>query len=242
MQRHTGVQQILLVAGGLLTAVLLALAGWQIQRLWWKLDLIERVEQRIAAKAAPIPQPAQWSKINAREIEYLHVQLNGHFLADKTALVQANTVLGPGFWVMTPLQLPEGQSIIVNRGFVAEKSTAIITPQGPVELTGLLRLSEPGGGFLRQNKPGEGRWYSRDVSAIAAAYGLVDVAPFFVDQAPQGDKHRQSDLMPGVPVGGLTVVAFHNNHLVYALTWLGLAMMTVLACFQLKRHRAGPPE
>ena len=29
----------------------------------------------------------------------------------------------------------------------------------------------------------------------------------------------------GLPIGGLTVVAFPNNHLVYAITWFGLALM-----------------
>ena len=29
----------------------------------------------------------------------------------------------------------------------------------------------------------------------------------------------------GEPIGGLTVITFPNNHLVYALTWFGLAAM-----------------
>jgi surfeit locus 1 family protein len=28
-----------------------------------------------------------------------------------------------------------------------------------------------------------------------------------------------------LPVGGLTIIAFRNNHLLYALTWFGLAVM-----------------
>ncbi len=38
-------------------------------------------------------------------------------------------------------------------------------------MTGLLRLSEPKGAFLRSNDPKDDRWYSRDVAAIAAARG-----------------------------------------------------------------------
>jgi len=30
---------------------------------------------------------------------------------------------------------------------------------------------------------------------------------------------------PVVPVGGLTVITFHNSHLVYAITWYTLALM-----------------
>src|SRR5262249_18990521 len=79
-------------------------------------------------------------------------------------------------------------------------------------------MTEPKGGFLRHNDPAHDRWYSRDVTAIAAARGLSDVAPFFID----------ADAVPGeneYPIGGLTVVRFPNNHLIYALTWCGLALM-----------------
>ena len=39
-------------------------------------------------------------------------------------------------------------------------------------MTGLLRMSEPGGAFLRSNDPAADRWFSRDVAAIAASRGL----------------------------------------------------------------------
>ena len=88
-------------------------------------------------------------------------------------------------------------------------------------MTGLLRMSEPGGAFLRSNDPAADRWFSRDVAAIAASRGLDKVAPYFIDaeRAP-GES--------GLPVGGLTVIAFSNNHLVYALTWGALALMAAV--------------
>jgi surfeit locus 1 family protein len=90
----------------------------------------------------------------------------------------------------------------------------------PTEVTGLLRITEPRGGFLRSNDPAHDRWYSRDVAAIAQAKNLTDVAPYFIDAdaSPVGEKD---------PVGGLTVVSLPNNHLVYALTWLCLAALSV---------------
>jgi surfeit locus 1 family protein len=91
---------------------------------------------------------------------------------------------------------------------------------GPVLVTGLLRISEPHGGFLRRNDPQGNRWYSRDVTAIAETRNLTPglTAPYFID----------ADATPnpgGLPVGGLTVIAFPNSHLVYALTWYGLALL-----------------
>lgn len=204
-------------------AVLIALGIWQIERRTWKLALIDRVEQRVYAPAAPIPSPASWPAVSAANDEYRHVSVSGRFLHDRETLVQAVTEEGGGYWVLTPLARDDGTEVLVNRGFVPSERRDASTrqsgnPDGRVEITGLLRITEPKGGFLRNNVPQHNRWYSRDVAAIAAARGLHDVAPFFVD----ADAGSQS---AGGPIGGLTVVRFPNNHLIYALTWFALAFM-----------------
>lgn len=215
---------------------LLALAGiaglaglgiWQVQRLGWKHALIERVETRARATPVPAPGPERWAP--TRTEEYLRVTVSGRFLHDRETLVQAVTELGGGFWVLTPLVTDAGFTILVNRGFVPPDrrdpgSRTAGQPAGTIAITGLLRLSEPGGGFLRTNAPAEGRWHSRDVAAIAQARGLTEAAPYFVD----------ADTTPnpgGYPVGGLTVLRFADNHLVYALTWFALALMLAGALF-----------
>jgi surfeit locus 1 family protein len=203
--------------------VLIALGVWQVERRVWKLALIDRVEQRVHAAAQPIPAPASWPAISAASDEYRHVSVSGRFLHDRETLVQAVTEEGPGYWVLTPLQRGDGTAILINRGFVPTERRDASTrqdgnPEGPVEITGLLRVTEPKGGFLRNNVPQHNRWYSRDVAAIAAARGLHDIAPFFID-AEAGSQAG------GGPIGGLTVVSFPNNHLIYALTWFALAFM-----------------
>ncbi|MGJ4960977.1 SURF1 family protein [Bradyrhizobium sp. HKCCYLRH3061] len=220
-------------------AILLALGVWQIERRAWKLDLIDRVERRVHAEPVPAPGPADWPAINRSDDEYKRVTLSGRFLNDRETLVQALTVEGSGYWVVTPLRTAGG-TVLVNRGFVpadrrARASRSAGNPDGTVSVTGLLRLSEPGGGFLRHNDPAGNRWYSRDVGAIAAARGLSDVAPFFVD----------ADATPnpgGLPIGGLTVISFPNNHLVYALTWFTLALMLAGAGLQRLRRAQRDPK
>ena len=203
--------------------VLIALGVWQVERRAWKLALIDRVEQRVHAAAQPIPSRASWPAITAAGDEYRHVSVAGRFLHDRETLVQAVTEEGPGYWVLTPLQRADGTLVLINRGFVPSERRDASTrqggnPDGRVEITGLLRITEPNGGFLRDNVPQHNRWYSRDVAAIAAARGLQNVAPFFVD----ADAGSQSG---SGPIGGLTVVRFPNNHLIYALTWFTLAFM-----------------
>lgn len=204
-------------------AILVALGVWQIERRAWKLALIDRVEQRVHAPAQPVPSPASWPTISAANDEYRHVSVSGRFLHDRETLVQAVTEEGPGYWVLTPLKRSDGTLVLINRGFVPSERRDASTrrggnPDGLVEITGLLRMTEPKGGFLRDNAPQHNRWYSRDVAAIAAARGLHDVAPFFVD-ADAGSQ------IAGGPIGGLTVIRFPNNHLIYALTWFALAFM-----------------
>lgn len=226
-----------LVAIGLF-AGFLALGMWQIQRRAWKLDLIERVSQRITAPAVAIPPPAQWPTMQAADYEYRHVKLQGQWLPEKTVLTQAATVLGQGFWLLTPLQQPDGTVVLVNRGFIPESQrkawlpprTAEIAAAEPVSVDGLLRKPEPVGGFLRHNDAAAQKWYSRDVAAIAVAQQLPAAAPFFVDAglpettAEANPEARRID--HGVwPRQGLTVVHFSNNHLAYAMTWFGLALM-----------------
>lgn len=207
-----------------LTVAFSALGVWQVQRRAWKLDLIARVEQRIHAQPAPAPGPARWASLTQASDGYRRVRLTGVYDHRDETLVQAVTDLGPGFWVMTPLRTDAGFTVLVNRGFIPTERRRPETRsagqvQGRVAVVGLLRLSEPRGGFLRRNQPGEERWYSRDVTAIARTRGLADVAPYFVD----------ADAKPnpgGWPRGGLTVVRFPNSHLIYALTWFGLALLT----------------
>jgi surfeit locus 1 family protein len=202
-----------------------ALGVWQLQRLAWKRDLITRVDARIHAEAVPVPARATWPTLDLHDAEYRRVRAEGRYLHDLDTLVDAVTELGPGAWVLTPLATSDG-IILVNRGFVppGQRDPAARTAGeagGEVQVTGLLRRSEPGGRILRANRPDEDRWFSRDVAAIAARRGLEGpVAPFFID----------ADALPGVaaPRGGMTVVRFRNAHLSYALTWFALAGLCVV--------------
>lgn len=225
----------------LLASVLLvlALAGialgvWQIERREWKHALIEAVETRSTAPAVAAPGPGTWSDVAAQDDAYRRVTVTGTFRHDRETLVQAVTDLGGGYWVLTPLE-GDRFTVLVNRGFVpaakrASDSRTAGNVAGPVTITGLLRITEPEGGFLRSNDAKADKWYSRDVGAIAAARGLDYAAPYFIDADATANPG-------GYPVGGLTVVRFTDNHLVYALTWFALAIGCVWGANMVWRRR-----
>lgn len=204
----------------------LALGVWQVQRLAWKQQLIERVERHANGTPAAAPGPSDWQAITRDADEYRRVAVQGHFDHDRETLVRATTALGAGYWVITPLRADAGFWVLVNRGFVPPEARESATraaqaPTGAQQVVGLLRLTEPGGGLLQRNEPAQGRWYSRDVHAIAQARGLSGhpVAPYFIDEV--ADPARAASW----PRPGLTVLHFSNNHLVYAVTWFALAAM-----------------
>ncbi|MFC5462986.1 SURF1 family protein [Massilia niabensis] len=234
--RPRSVVRVVLAVIALLLIVLFAgLGTWQVQRLQWKLALIERVESRVRASPVAPPAPARWAQVSKESDEYRHVRLAGHFLYEYSTPVQAVSELGAGFWLLTPLCTADGSTVLVNRGFIPAADARARYPArradgnacragaAPHTFTGLLRITEPGGGFLRENDPVKNRWFSRDVAAIAAARGLANVAPYFVDAARGQDPADA----PERPVGGLTVIQFQNNHLVYAITWYALALMVI---------------
>jgi surfeit locus 1 family protein len=228
----------LAVLGLVLFATFIGLGVWQVERRNWKLALIARVDERVHAAPVAAPGPKQWPGVTPQRDEYLHVRLKGHLLNNKETLVYTATDFGPGYWVMTPLKRDDGTIVLIDRGFVpTNKRDPASRPQGQVRgevtITGLLRISEPGGTFLRGNKPDQNRWYSRDVAAIAKARHLSDVAPYFVD----ADKTPNPG---GLPVGGLTRIHFRNAHLQYAITWFALALMVIVGAFVIVRQERKP--
>ena len=217
---------------GLASLGFCALGLWQVQRLQWKHALIARVDSRVHAAAVPAPARAQWPAVNVDTSEYLRVAVTGEYLQGRDTRVQALTELGAGFWLLSPLRTDAGDIVLVNRGFLPADNThpPAHPPAGPVQVQGLLRLSEPGGGVLRRNQPSQQRWYSRDVAAIAAAHGLANTAPYFIDADRDPASVTCADCWPR---GGMTVVSFRDHHLQYALTWFGLALLTAFAAWRL---------
>ena len=220
----------LIVGAALASVAFAALAAWQLQRLGWKQDLIARIERQVNGE--PVAAPAAGLAVGAAD-EYRRLRLRGVFEPGEV-LVQATTALGGGHWVMAPLRLDNGMAVLINRGFVPPERRAPEgrgAPAGPVELVGLLRLTEPHGGPLRRNEPAQGRWYSRDVAGLAAQLGVDGLlAPYFVDEVADPAQPQRW------PRPGLTVLKFTNNHAVYAITWLALAAMSAAAAIYLVRE------
>jgi surfeit locus 1 family protein len=212
-------------------AVLLALGTWQLQRLNWKEALIATLEQRLAAPPVALPPSRDWAALDAGRDEYLRVAFAGQFQDDKEALVYTtgsslrSDTSGPGYWVFTPMRLADGRTVVVNRGFVPEgrqdkgsRRDGLVS--GTVDIVGVLRWPELPGLFTPAGEPARNLWFARDSTEIAAAKGIAEAAPFYVEMespVPPGGLPHPASVQPTLP----------NSHLGYAITWFGLAAMLI---------------
>jgi cytochrome oxidase assembly protein ShyY1 len=231
----------------IIVAVLLSLGVWQLQRRVDKLALIATLEQRLAAAPVAVPPPAQWGSLSPDRDEFRRVTLTGVFdLRDQAQVFASGSPLrkdvsGTGVWSFAPLKLAGGDTIVVNRGFVADGQDA--TPRyssDPVTLTGYIRFPEQPNWLTPHADRSKRLWFVRDHLAMDQALGWAEptrVAPFYIDlEAPV-----PSD---GIPKPGPLQVSLKNDHLQYAITWFLLAGAVSIAFgFWLRgARRAAPPS
>lgn len=225
------------IAALIALAILVTLGTWQLSRLTWKTGLIAQVEERSKAAAVPLPGRAAWAAMTPERDAYRRVTVTGRFrheaeaylfhVAGDSRQADRNRPSGQGYFVLTPLVLADGTTVVVNRGFVpTERRDPATRAQGQVPgdvtVTGLIRFPEARSTFAAVDDTVRRIFYTRDLAAIARAQGLEAnaTAPFSVD----------ADATPvpgGWPVGGETRLSFANRHLEYAVTWFGLALTLV---------------
>jgi surfeit locus 1 family protein len=220
-----------------LTALFAGLGAWQVERLGEKEALIAAVDSGL--DSAPVPLETLHANIDYRPVTLAgSYHPSGQVLVFTSLADAKGRYAGPGYWVMTPLALDMGGTVFVNRGFIPQDRRAEFTttnlPQGHQALTGLARRPETAGDFTPEPDYSNGVDWIRDPQRLGAfGTGLPQpVLPMFVD-LPAG--------APGeLPQGGETVVEFPNNHLGYAVTWFGFAILTpVLLAFWIARQRRG---
>lgn len=216
-----------------LAVICVWLGTWQMHRLADKEALIAAVDSRLDAAPVPVPTADQWAGLDTAALNFQPVTLTGAFRYNQTVTVFTSLVSprgkfsGPGYWVVTPFALTGGGTVFVNRGFIPEQlqSAAVSDPEGEegqVTISGLLRPGEVASWFMPDADTSRRVEWLRDPERLAKMVdpALAPFAPFYVDMAAGA---------PGdLPQGGETVIEFTNNHLGYAYTWYGFAIVAVV--------------
>jgi len=197
--------------------ILIGLGTWQVQRLAWKTKLLATIAARTNADPVDLPpviaEPKDWA--------FRRVHAAGHFADDKALWLYGRTFDGKaGIHLLVPLVQDDGSAILVDRGFVPfdHGSTLVpfTTPEGQVEIDGVVRLPEPAGWFVPAAKPDQNIWYAVDPAAMSRATGFA-LSPVYIAAKPEAGQ----DWPKGT--GGNESLGIRNEHLNYAIFWYSMA-------------------
>lgn len=217
------------IATAILLALLLGLGFWQLQRLQWKLGLIDQVNRSM--HAAPISLDAALNLGAAAE--YRRVTLHGRFDNAREFYIFDTGQ----FHVVTPLRTDDNRLLLIDRGLVpaslrdpATRKAGLI--EGETSVTGIWHTEDMPGSFTPPPDTIKRIWYVRNTGGMARIDHVTLAAPVFIE----------ADATPnpgGWPKGGQTRVEFRNEHLQYAITWflMAAALLGVYIAFHISRGR-----
>jgi cytochrome oxidase assembly protein ShyY1 len=220
-----------------MVALFVGLGLWQLQRRVEKHALIAALTERLAAAPVPLPPPSQWSALTPDHDEFRRVSFTATYQSRLDAMVYSSgsavreDISGPGTWAFIPAQLPTGQIVAVDAGFIPntmqdrgqqDRAVAQLITNKPVMLTGYIRFPVAAGLLTPDVEHDKRLWFARDHLEMALALGWGEVAPFYIDL-------EQPVPESGIPKPGPLDVHLPDNHLQYAITWLALAGAVVIA-------------
>jgi len=198
---------------------------WQLSRAQAKLANEALVAERGVMPALsagelardPATAQAQWQR---------HIVLSGEWDAAHTVYLMNRTMdERSGFYVMTPLRLPDGGAVVVQRGWVARddadpmKVPPLATPTGTVKLYGhvapwpshWIDIGHGAGGPVRQNI---------ELAALAAESGLALRPETIVEEATAANAQDGLRRDWPSPVGGVSVTTNYG----YAVQWFAMSV------------------
>jgi surfeit locus 1 family protein len=208
------------------TLVLVALGTWQVQRLAWKTDILDRIETRL--DAAPVALPAA-PEVAAHE--YLRVRAEGALEPGEVHVYTSLPPRGVGYRVVAPLETRDGRRVLVDRGFVPIDAKDTTREPGPIAVEGALVWPRETDRFTAAPDRDANIWFARDVALMAEALGTEPVMVAVEREA--GAAAGGTILLP-------VAINIRNPHLEYAATWFGLAavwaVMTLYWLWRIKRR------
>lgn len=191
-------------------SVLFSLGCWQLQRLSWKEDLLQKIETQ--STSAPVSLPDDLSQIQ----EYQPVILHGVYLHDHEMLLKPRVENGKaGYHVVTPLREQDGRIVLVNRGFADDKSlTTFPRPATPATVTGNVTVAHKNI-FTPDNRPDQNEWYWADVPAMTKQFR--NAAPVLITE------------------GATVTKTIPNDHRQYAIFWFSMSVILLVVFFLSER-------
>lgn len=227
----------LTLAAAAVFIMLCGLGTWQLQRLAWKQGLLTHIDALSRQKPRPLGE-ALAAGARGENLEFVRVSFDCPGLAQAPferlyALQDGKT----GERLISACPLAGGGAILVDRGFLPDGARAPVvydpTPFEPFRVTGVLRRPDPANAFAPKHKSG-GRWFARDLPAIAQALSVPRAASYFVAVETPTNPEDSALIVQPIPAN------LSNRHLGYAITWFGLAAALAGVYAALLRQKLKP--
>lgn len=202
-----------LIFGLLGTVVLVGLGVWQMQRLDWKEAILADIEARITA--APVALPAQ---PDPQADRYLPVTVTGQLQDPAIRVLVSQKQVGAGYRIIRPMQVGD-RLIMVDLGFLPIQSPTPVVPDDPVTVQGNLHWPDEVDSYTPAPDLDADIWFARDLPLMADHLGAEPVLV-----VARATSLPDSVLSP-LPVD---TSGIPNDHLGYAVTWFGLAIVWVV--------------
>ncbi|KAJ2058870.1 surf-like protein [Coemansia sp. S146] len=204
------------------------LGTWQIQRLKWKMALLDDVNDRMHRRPVALPLRVTAEEINRNE--YRRVIVYGVYDHANEMLVGPRSYESePGFVVVTPLVREDGSRVLVNRGWIKrELQDPKLRPESqitePVTVVAFVRCSPGKNSFMPESDPDSNHWFNLDLELMAKHTGSQEVLLEVIQ--PESAAAVILDARNGIPLGAPSLVDIKNNHLQYTLTWYAMSAIT----------------
>ena len=198
------------------TACLLYLGKWQIDRLYWKVDVLKKIDQKIAA--APVLLPAEPSESVHK---YLSVEISGQFLQESIRVLASKKRYGAGYRIIHVFRT-NGRRLLVDLGFVGLETDYDIDLSSDISLVGNLHWPDEVDNFTPEPDLENNIWFARDVERVASA---LQTEPILIILKDSTLKDKNIKPMP------IDTTHIPNDHLQYAITWFSLAIIwSLMSC------------
>jgi cytochrome oxidase assembly protein ShyY1 len=216
----------------LLATIMVGLGNWQLDRYRQKRAFNDHIDAAAATAPVDVADVLKAGEKPPTAARYTLVTAAGRYDPDHEILVRARTVDGRvGFEVVTPLVLPGGAAVLVDRGWVPPDPRSATAPPkvppapaGPVTVSGVVRLPEPaGGGITRRGDRLEVR---RIVPARLAAELPYPLLGGYITTEQDGLVPIRVEHLGTLQNGG------------YAIQWWAFAALTFVGYGYLAHRRA----
>jgi len=227
----------------------------------WKIDVIDKLNQKLHKSPIIINSIIATSGNDYTKIEeFVPVRLSGQLLHQKSIFVGPRNApskeldqsdpfpremsLGVGYFVITPLVLNNGQTVLVNRGWVPRSHVGQLISEGHnvgengienMEAIGITRRSEPIPRYVSNQQHSKGDLYVyAEIEAIARDKQLNQEKPILIDiLEPKSSLIKRKSREQ--------YINFHTTpqlHVIYAATWFSLSIIiAVLTSYKFIRKQ-----